>query len=116
MAIEILDKPLMQALMNEDIPFHELMAAYDIRVSIANLDTDVYGFTYVSRFGNYHLILNGNIGYKTQCKVFIHELKHILNDIPKQSYYIGLDMQYEYIEMEADKVAEEIINIVYKTV
>lgn len=109
MSLEILDKPLMKALLSEDIPFYELMAAYNIQVSIANLSTTIYGFTYVSRHGNYYLILNGNIDYETQCKVFIHELKHILEDCPKQSYYIGLDMQYEYIEIEADKVAEDIV-------
>lgn len=109
MAIDFLDKPLVKALLNQEIPFYELMIAYDIQVSIANLDTCIYGFTYVSRHGNYYLILNGNIDYATQCKVFIHELKHILEDCPKQSYYLGMDMQYEYIELEADKVAEDIV-------
>ncbi|MDI6604077.1 MAG: hypothetical protein QME35_02905 [Thermoanaerobacteraceae bacterium] len=109
MAPKILDKLLMKALLNQEIPFYELMTAYDIQVSIANIDTCIYGFTYVSRHGNYYLILNGNIGYEEQCKVFIHEIKHILEDCPKQSYYIGLDMQYEYIEAEADKVAEDIM-------
>ncbi len=108
MAIKILDQPLMKALSNQEIPFYELMTAYDIRVSIANMDTMVCGFTYV-RLGEYHLILNGNIGYQVQCETFIHELKHILEDCPKISYYVGLDMQYSTIENEADMVAEEAV-------
>jgi Zn-dependent peptidase ImmA (M78 family) len=109
MAINFLGKPLVKALLNQGIPFYELMTAYDIQVSIANIDTCIYGFTYVSRQGNYYLILNSNISYETQCKVFIHELKHVLEDCPRQSYYIGMDMQYEYIEIKADRVAEDIV-------
>lgn len=106
MPIDLLDKPLLKGLIKGDIPFHDLMNAYGIRVIIANISSKVYGFTYVSGKNNFYIILNGNISYETQCKVLIHELKHILNDIPKQSYYIGLDMQYEYLEKEADMVAE----------
>ncbi|HOJ48263.1 MAG TPA: hypothetical protein PLD48_05250 [Bacillota bacterium] len=112
MPIDLLDKPLLKGLIKGDIPFHELMYAYGIRVIIANISSKIYGFTYVSSKNNFYIILNGNISYETQCKVLIHELAHILNDIPKQSYYIGLDMQYEYIEKEADKVAESFIKYI----
>lgn len=112
MSVDILDKPLFKGLLNENIPFHELMSAYGIRVIIANISSKIYGFTYVSSKNNFYIILNGNVSYETQCKVLIHELAHILNDIPKQSYYIGLDMQYEYIEQEADRVAENFIKYI----
>ncbi|AYO30844.1 hypothetical protein D2962_09655 [Biomaibacter acetigenes] len=102
----VLDEPLFRALMDGTMPFHEVMNAFGIRVTIANLPPAVYGFTYVSKKGNYHLALNGNINYETQCKVFIHEIKHIINDIPKEGYIIGLDMQHQTFEIEADKVAE----------
>jgi len=109
MSIDLLDKPLIKGLMDGVIPFHELMDSFGIRVVIANISSKIYGFVYVSNKKNFYIILNGNISYEKQCKVLIHELKHILNDIPKQSYYIGLDMQYEYIEKEAEKVAENFI-------
>lgn len=112
MSVDLLDKPLIKGLLNESIPFHELMRAYGIEITIANIPAKIYGFTYVSGQGNYHIILNGNISYETQCKVLIHELKHIINDIPKQSYYIGLDMQHEYIEKEANKVAESFVKYI----
>jgi len=113
--VEILNAPLLKALLDGTIPFHEVMNAFDIRTSIAfNLPSSIYGFTYVSRKGNYHLILNGNVNFKTQCEVFLHEIKHILNDIPERSYFIGLDMQHTQIENEADKTAEEIIE--YRTI
>lgn len=110
MSVNFSDKPFMNALLGGNIPFNELMNAYNIRVTIANLDGTVYGFTYISRLGNIHIILNGNIEYVLQCKVFLHELKHILNDCPKQSYFVGLDMQYTYIEKDADKVAKEVMS------
>lgn len=106
MSVDLLNKPLLKGLLEESIPFYELMSAYGIKVIIANISTKAYGFVYVSSRNNSYIILNGNISYETQCKVLIHELKHIINDIPKQSYCIGLDMQYEHIEHEADKVAE----------
>ncbi|HOK68920.1 MAG TPA: hypothetical protein PKV51_05275 [Bacillota bacterium] len=109
MPVDLLDKPLLKGLLEGNIPFYELMNSYGIKVIIANLCTKIYGFTYVSNHNNIYIILNGNISYETQCKVLIHELKHIINDIPKQSYYIGLDMQYEYIEKEADMLTEKII-------
>ena len=112
MPIDLLDKPLLKGLIKGDIPFHELMYAYGIRVIIANISSKIYGFVYVSSKNNPYIILNGNISYETQCKVFIHELKHILTDTPKQSYYIGLNMQHEYIEREADMLAEKLIKLI----
>ncbi len=108
--MDILDKPLLRSLIDGNISFHEVMNAYDIRTSIAfNLEASILGFVYYSRKGNYHLILNGNVNYVTQCKTFVHEIKHITQDMPKMGYMIGLDMQHTYFENEADSVAEGII-------
>lgn len=107
----MLDNRLFKSLMDETIPFHDVMNTYDIRTFIAfNLPGNILGFVYVSRRGHYHLILNGNVTYETQCKTFIHEIKHITYDMPKIGYIIGLDMQYAEIENEADMVAEDMVN------
>jgi hypothetical protein len=103
MILNFLDKPLLKALMNENIGFHEVMNAFDIRTRIAlNLPSSIYGFVYVSKKGNYHIILNGNINYETQCKVFLHEIKHIIADMPTIGYIIGLDMQQKKFENETN--------------
>lgn len=100
MTLNFLDKPLLKALKNENISFHEVMNAFDIRTKIAlNLPSSIYGFVYVSKKGNYHIILNGNINYETQCSVFLHEIKHIIVDMPTLGYIIGLDMQHEEFEL-----------------
>lgn len=108
--MNILDKPLLKSLIDGNISFHEVMNAYNIRTSIAfNLESSILGFVYLSRRGNYYLILNGNVNYETQCKTFIHEIKHISEDMPKIGYMIGLDMQYTHFENEADVMAENIV-------
>lgn len=106
--IDILDKPLFRALLDETIPFYEVMNSFGIRVTIGNLPSSVAGFTYLSKKGYYHLVLNGNIGYEAQCRTFVHEIKHIVCDIPKMSYIVGLDMQRCNFEVDADRVAEAV--------
>lgn len=110
--MDILDEPLLKALLNEDIPFYEVMNAFDIKTTIAfSIPADTLGFVYLSRRQNYHLILNGNVNYETQCHVFLHEVKHIAEDMPTMGYIIGLDMQYTYMELSADNIANKLYNI-----
>lgn len=105
MSIEILDKTLLKSLLNEDVAFLEVMNAYNIKTTIAcNIPSSVLGFVYLSRRNNYHLILNGNVNYETQCHTFVHEVKHIVYDMPNMGYIIGLDMQHTCMEMNADKM------------
>ncbi len=100
----------MKALLDETISFHDVMNAFGIRTHIMfNLPSTVLGFTYISRRGNYHLLLNGNVNYRTQVKTFIHEIQHILNDMPQRSYIIGLNMKHLELENEADEISEEIL-------
>jgi hypothetical protein len=100
MKLNFLDNPLHKALLNENMSFHEVMNTFDIRTKIAlNLPSSIYGFVYVSKKGNYHIILNGNINYETQCSVFLHEIKHIIMDMPTIGYIIGFDMQHKEFEL-----------------
>ena len=99
--LNVLETPLLKALLDESIPLHEVMNAFDIKVSIAfNLSQSVYGFVYRSNRKGYLLVLNGNINYETQCKVFLHEIKHIITDMPRIGYIIGIDMQHKSFELE----------------
>ncbi|MZP31355.1 hypothetical protein GTO91_16770 [Heliobacterium undosum] len=102
MNLSILDKQLIRSLIDDSIPFHDVMSAFDIRTSIGNLTPEVYAFVYVSRKGRYHLVMNGNINAETQYRVFCHEIKHIIYDLPTIGYVVGLDMQRTTIEEAAD--------------
>ncbi|SHE94757.1 hypothetical protein SAMN02745195_01522 [Thermoanaerobacter uzonensis DSM 18761] len=114
-SINLLDISLIRALLDETIPFHDVMNTFGIRTHIVfNLPSTVLGFTYVSRRGNYHLLLNGNVSYRTQVKTFLHEIQHILNDMPRCGYIIGLNMEHLELEDEADKVSEKILKYLSK--
>lgn len=104
--ISLLDVPLLQSLISGAISFHEIMNLFGVKVTITDLHATVYGFVYFSRRGFYHIVINNKISYKMQCEVFIHELKHIINDMPKSCYVIGLDMYRMPFEIEADHAAE----------
>lgn len=112
--LSILEDPLLRGLLNETIPFHEVMNAFGIRVIIGNLPSSISGFIYLSRKGYYHLILNGNLAYEAQCRTFVHELKHIVSDSPRVSYYIGIDKQKYETEVKADRLAEAISQYRFK--
>lgn len=116
MNIDILDEPLFKSLLDKTIPSHEIMSAFNVRTSIDfNIPASVLGFVYVSRKGNYHLILNGNANYEAQHKTFIHEIKHIAYDLPRAGYIIGLNMQHTGLECRANMIAEGIVRYIYKS-
>lgn len=105
--MNVLEKPLLKSLLEEIISYHELMNAYNIKTTIDyDLDSSVLGFVYLSRRGHYHLIINGSVNFETQCKTFIHEVKHIVDDMPKVGYFIGLDMQHSDFEIEAENFSK----------
>lgn len=103
------DNSIIEALLDGNICFHELMAAYGIVVKYADLSSNVHGFVYADPSDTYLLVINNNLNFETQQKVFLHEINHIIFDIPKKSYFIGLDMQYSDFELNTDKLVEEIL-------
>lgn len=101
--MNLLDEPLIRSLLDEHISFYEVMNTFNIKTQVAfNLPSSMHGFVYVSKRGSYYIILNGRINYKTQCETFIHEVKHIIEDIPSIPYVIGIDMQHTEIENDTD--------------
>lgn len=89
--------------------YEKLLKLADCFNVSCDLSAYIYGFVYVSRKGNCHLVLNRNKSYETQCRTFIHEIKHITYDLPKLGYIIGIDMRYIYIEQKADFFAENFL-------
>lgn len=112
MSINLLDEPLVRALLDENIPFHEVMSSFNISTQVAfNLASYIKGFVYVSRRGNYHIILNGRLSYEEQCRTLVHELKHIIEDVPTTSYYIGINCQNHELEND-DSMFNALENII----
>ena len=97
--IHFLSDPLIRSLLDETISFHEVRNAYNITTHVAlDFPSSLLGFVFVSKKGNYYIVLNGNVNAETQLHTFVHELKHIVEDIPKHSYMLGIDMQHTELE------------------
>lgn len=85
----------------------EALAANNVRVHRENLAPDVDGFVYKSRKGIYHIVINCNLSWNAQTEVFLHELYHIKDDLPKVDHIIGLDMRHVHVEKQADWIAKK---------
>jgi len=80
----------------------EILAANDIRTHVVIMDASIHAFVYKSRKGKYHIIGNAYLSPAALKKVFFHELKHIIVDMPSMGYWVGIDQQRHEIEQEAD--------------
>lgn len=85
--------------------YQQLARNNNIYHAFLKLVSSVYGFVYYSSFSNFYIIINKNLTLELQREVFCHEVKHILYDMPQKGYIIGLDMQYEKFEKQADLFA-----------
>ena len=63
------------------------------------------GFVYFSENKKYYIVINKNITCEYQKEVFLHEVKHIIADLPDGLYVLDIDMQYSKKEKQADEFA-----------
>jgi hypothetical protein len=99
---------VVRALLSGTIDPEEVMRAYDIYPHYADLEPDVAAFVYRSRKDRFYIIVNRHLSLETQKEVFFHELCHIIEDMPRVGYVLGLDMYREPLEMRADLFVQEI--------
>lgn len=100
---------LIKGLLDNIIPFDEVMSAFNIYPILYKLKPEILGFVYRSKKGNYHIVVSCRLDKQKQREVFLHEIKHIIFDFPRKPYIVGLDMQRTKIEMKADRVAEALM-------
>lgn len=98
---------LIRSLFDGTIPFNDVLNTYNLTVTLGDIGS-FKGAVYLSRKGNYHIIINESLSPETQRQVFFHELKHIIEDIPRMPYIIGLDMQRHEFEVSADSYLKEV--------
>lgn len=104
---------LIRSLYDTECDFDELLRTHGIRLHEISFKPELWGAVYISRKGIYHVFINSILPHGTKQKTFLHELKHIIFDAPKENYIIGMDMQYDTMETEADdfyKIAENMVN------
>lgn len=90
-------------LLYSDIDVNEALATDNIKINIVVLHASIHAFVYCSRKNRYHIILNESLSPEAMHHAFLHELNHIIEDIPKINYWVGIDHQRHYIENRANK-------------
>lgn len=76
--------------------------------NICQLPISIMGFVYYSEKGRYYIVINKNITCEYQKEVFLHEVKHIIKDLPDGLYVLDMDMQYSKLEKQADSFAKAV--------
>jgi hypothetical protein len=72
---------------------------------IVPIGQGISGFVYQSRKGRYHVFICSSLSPQAQKRVFFHEAWHIIRDMPRQLFIVGIDMQNEVFEIDAERFA-----------
>ncbi|RJQ25555.1 MAG: hypothetical protein C4589_11195 [Peptococcaceae bacterium] len=111
-SLDLRKKPkyqILRSLLDKNICPTEVMRAFDIFPHEVSLGGEVAAFVYKSRTGYYHVFVNQLLSPETKREVFFHELYHIIEDMPKQTYILGMDIQHKETEKKADLFFREIM-------
>ena len=100
------DKKIRTALQRTYINYQEWARENNIFHTFLPLSPEVYGFVYLSSTQKYFVIINDSLTSELQKEVFLHEVEHIVYDMPELGYVIGLNMQHSSIEKNADQFAK----------
>ena len=98
---------VIRSLLDGSIPFDEVMRTYDIHTAEGDPGPEALAMVYRCRQGHYHIITSPNLSLEARKRVLFHELKHIIEDMPKLGYVTAMDKQYEILERQADMMARE---------
>lgn len=77
---------------------------------IVPIGRGISGFVYRSRKGKYHVFICSSLSPQAQKRVFFHEAWHVIIDMPRFPFIVGIDMQNERFEAEAERF-DQILNI-----
>ncbi|MFW6265032.1 MAG: hypothetical protein ACOC3B_02895, partial [Bacillota bacterium] len=100
------DKSLRTSLQRIFINYQEWARSNNIYHQFVKLASSIYGFVYRSTQGNYYIIINKNLTLELQKEVYLHEVEHIIYDMPDVGYIVGMDMQHCKIEKKANEFAK----------
>lgn len=90
--------------MESDI--RELIRSKMLMYHIVPLGQGLAGFVYRSRKGRYHIFISSSLNEEAQRQVFFHEAWHVIVDMPRMPFVIGIDMQRNRVEVDADSFAQ----------
>lgn len=99
---------IIRALLCGSMEPEEVMRAHDIRQHMDALESDVAAFVYRSGKDRIYIVINQNMSLEVQQEVFLHELCHVIEDIPRIGYVLGLDGYRSPLEKRADLFVREV--------
>ncbi len=73
----------------------------EIRIRCVCLGEDILGLVYYSGKGRYYIFLSNQLTQERLREVLAHEIYHIYNNMPRNTYIIGIDVQEELFETQA---------------
>lgn len=109
------DHSLVKALLDGKNNFLEVLHNYRIKLAYAVID-GASAVVYYSKRGYYNILINSSLSFEMQQRTFLHELKHIIEDMPKCTYTVCFDENTDEIyrmEHEADRFVDE-MEAIYK--
>ncbi|GEM_PF-1554327 len=98
---------ILRSLLCETISPDEIMRAYNIFHHEVPLHRSVAAFAYRSKKNRFHIFINTYLSPEARREVFLHELYHVIEDMPQVGYVLGLDGYREPMEERADQFAEK---------
>jgi len=87
----------------------QMIAAGELKVHVVGLPPGIYGFVYYSKKKRYHVFVSESLSPEARREVLLHECHHVLEDMPVQTYVLGLDAQHEECEVFAEHFARNFV-------
>ena len=98
---------VLRSLLSGDIDPIEGMKAFSIHSHEVPLGGDVAAFVYRSRRDHFHVFVSHFLSPEARREVFLHELYHIIEDMPRVGYVLGINFYKEPLEKRADLFMRE---------
>lgn len=102
---------ILRCLLSETISPDEIMRANDIYHHEVPMHASIAAFVYRSRKGRCHILVNTYLSPEARKEVFLHELYHVVEDMPRVGYILGIDIYKTSIEKNADAFAKELMAV-----
>lgn len=99
---------LIRCLLDDNLDPNGVWLAHNIIPHAVPLGKGVSAFVYRSRKGFIHIFMNSHLSNNRKIKTLCHELKHIIEDMPNMGRMVGIDMQQQPFEIEADQFIQEV--------
>ena len=100
--IDSADQQFLMALVSGSLSQDDFLTRSGARLRFGDLGS-LKGIVYVSGMGNIYIVINNHLTLEGQRRTFLHEIHHILDDIPSYPCLISIDMQGSVIEKDSER-------------